>query len=113
MSNEPTVIHCTMRDSYEEHDGVEYPVIDIECRLSDGQKLTPIIVASDFPNLARLIYEFLNKEAKANLRSDEGSCPDCGYKPFEGKEVHVLDCPSAPIYRENLTPQDVIDKEQP
>jgi hypothetical protein len=54
---EPQVIFSGVRDS-EDDNG--FPVFDIECRFSDGQKFAAIQVDGDFPELAFRIAELLN-----------------------------------------------------
>ncbi len=58
---EPRLLYCTMRDGLHD-DG--YPVIDIECRFDDGQKFAAVEVDGEFPDLARLIHDCLNRLAK-------------------------------------------------
>lgn len=55
QKEEPKVILATVRDSGNE----EFPMLDIECRFSDGQKLAAIQVYGDFPELAESIRKFL------------------------------------------------------
>lgn len=54
---EPQVIFAGVRDS---DDDKGFPVFDIECRFSDGQKFAAVQVDGDFPELARRIAEFLS-----------------------------------------------------
>jgi hypothetical protein len=52
---EPKVVYATVRDSGDE----VFPMLDIECRFSDGQKFAAIQVDGDFPELAESIRKFL------------------------------------------------------
>lgn len=54
---EPTVTYATVRDS---QDDKGFPVFDIECRFSDGQKFVSVKVDGDFPELAARISNFLS-----------------------------------------------------
>lgn len=54
---EPQVIFAGVRDS---EDDQGFPIFDIECRFSDGQKFAAVQVDGNFPELARRIAEFLS-----------------------------------------------------
>lgn len=54
---EPQVLFAGVRDSEDEQG---FPVFDIECRFSDGQKFAPVQVDGRFPELAMRIAEFLS-----------------------------------------------------
>ncbi|OGR25913.1 MAG: hypothetical protein A2139_14220 [Desulfobacca sp. RBG_16_60_12] len=54
---EPQVLFARVRDS-ELQQG--FPVFDIECRFSDGQKFAAVQVDGQFPELATRIAEFLS-----------------------------------------------------
>lgn len=54
---EPQVLFAGVRDSEDEHG---FPVLDIECRFSDGQKFAAVQVDGDFPELAMRIAKFLS-----------------------------------------------------
>jgi len=58
MKDEPKVNWCTIRES-ENQDGYSY--LDIECRMSDGQKIAALQINKDFPELAVKIRDFLNQ----------------------------------------------------
>lgn len=105
VMKEPTVTHCTMRDSMDS-DGIY--TIDIECRFSDGQKFAAITVESDFPNLASLVCEFLNYMGRKpaedpNPHNLKLTCADCKVEIFLFKDPvakaairnrHVCLCPT-------------------
>ena len=57
--DEPRVIFAGVRDG---EDGQGLPVLDIECRFSDGQKFAAIQVDSRFPALANSIAKFLQNQ---------------------------------------------------
>jgi hypothetical protein len=60
---EPTLLHCGIRDSADEFG---FPMLDIECRFSDGQKYAAIVIDGEFPQLAEDIRDFLNSRGKEN-----------------------------------------------
>ena len=57
VKQEPTVKFATIRPAVDAH-GLDE--LDIECRMSDGQKGGFIVVDADFPELAQQITNFLN-----------------------------------------------------
>lgn len=54
---ESQVLFAGVRDSKDDNG---FPVLDIECRFSDGQKFAAVQVDGRFPELAMRIAEFLN-----------------------------------------------------
>jgi hypothetical protein len=56
---EPRVIDATVLATC---DADGYPCFDIECRFQDGKKFAAVRVDNEFPELAYLIAELLNKE---------------------------------------------------
>ena len=56
-SMEPQVLFAGVRDR---EDDQGFPVFDIECRFSDGQKFAAVQVDGLFPELAMRIAEFLS-----------------------------------------------------
>jgi len=58
---EPRVVSAGVRDSLDDNG---FPVLDIECRFSDGQKFAAVQVSADFPSLASGVADFLNGGAR-------------------------------------------------
>lgn len=57
---EPTVVWATVRDGL---DAGGFPVLDIECRFTDGQKYAAIQVDAALPGLAQAIATWLTAQA--------------------------------------------------
>ena len=65
---EPRIHFTTVRDS---STGSGIPCFDIECRFVDGQKWATIQVDGEFPALASLVSELLNRHAEARGAKEE------------------------------------------
>jgi hypothetical protein len=58
-NSEPKVIRAGVRSTTDEFG---YPMLDIECRFSDGQKFAAVRVDGDYESLAHDIADFLNSQ---------------------------------------------------